>query len=206
MKSKLWFVCFAQQANSFEVGCKLWWRTSLDISYHDSGIRLHDVWDLGLSHPVLLSDLFAWASYKKLRQCSTIRFKNNENNHVFDWVFNVWCGGGLAKRFGQAQDDWYRFWLGYGADTIQVRHGRGTWARLVRYRYGMRAGWSTYHVANRLIAKNAKRALLLILGEVNLGCIHLSCILVYMYPPLPPSLDKLRTEQMARQWKVLGQN
>ena len=56
-------------------------------------------------------------------------FKSNEN-HVFCWVHDVWCGGVLAEEFRWVRDGWYGFGCGYGCGygtgTVQVRYGYGT--------------------------------------------------------------------------------
>ena len=52
-------------------------------------------------------------------------FKSNENP-VFYWVHDVWCGGVLAEEFRWVRDGWYGFGYGYGCGygtgTVRVRY------------------------------------------------------------------------------------
>ena len=57
-----------------------------------------------------------------IRPYSLANFKSNENT-VFYWVHDVWCGGVLAEEFRWVRDGWYGFGCGY---TVQVRYGYGT--------------------------------------------------------------------------------
>ena len=69
-------------------------------------------------------------------------FKSNENP-VFYWVHDVWCGGVLAEEFRWVRDGWYLVWVWvwvrvrvryrYGTGTVRVRYGYDTWVRSVRY-------------------------------------------------------------------------
>ena len=56
-------------------------------------------------------------------------FKSNENP-VFYWVHDVWCGGVLAEEFRWVRDGWYGFGCGYGCGygtgTVRVQYGYGT--------------------------------------------------------------------------------
>ena len=75
-----------------------------------------------------------------IRPYSLANFKSNENT-VFYWVHDVWCGGVLAEEFRWVRDGWYGFGCGYtvpvrygyGTGTVRVRYGYDTWVRSVRY-------------------------------------------------------------------------
>ena len=67
-----------------------------------------------------------------IRPYSLANFKSNENT-VFYWVHDVWCGGVLLRSFRWVRDGWYGFGCGY---TVPVRYGYGTGTVRVRYGYG----------------------------------------------------------------------
>ena len=77
---------------------------------------------------------------KELR-LNLANFKSNENP-VFYWVHDVWCGGVLAEEFRWVRDGWYTgLGAGTGAGTVQVRYGYGTGTI---HGYGRYGTWVRY--------------------------------------------------------------
>ena len=73
-------------------------------------------------------------------------FKSNENP-VFYWVHDVWCGGVLLRSLDGYGTVGTGLGAGTGAGTVQVRYGYGT-GTIHGYSYGRYGTWVrfSYHV------------------------------------------------------------